>query len=89
MSKEGGDFERPDLISYIRPGTDLQLLSKDIRALLILCGSSRRDAKVLKSVLEVNEYQPQNILSLGEKAYGQFNNKSVGVLGLSFQKQLR
>jgi len=86
-SKEGGNFERPDLISYIRPGIGFggSCFPKDIRALASCAEGVGVTPKLLKSVLEVNEYQPQNILSLGEKAYGQFKNKSVGVLGLSFK----
>ena len=85
--KEDGTFERPDLISYIRPGIGFggSCFPKDIRALASCAESVGVNPKLLRSVLEVNEYQPQNVLSLGEEAYGKFTNKSVGVLGLSFK----
>ncbi len=85
--QKNGNFERPDLISYIRPGIGFggSCFPKDVRALASCAEAIGVNPKLLKSVLEVNDYQPQNVLSIGEGAFGQFRDKSVGVLGLSFK----
>jgi UDPglucose 6-dehydrogenase len=58
---------------------------KDVSALITLAGKVGEDPILLKSVVEVNERQPQRMVALLEKRVGDISGKRIAVLGLAFK----
>ena len=58
---------------------------KDVSSLAMLAGRAGIDPKILRAVLEVNEYQPYRLLALLEKKAGNLSGKRIAVLGLAFK----
>ena len=60
-------------------------LPKDVSALVRLAESLGEDPILLKSVIEINERQPQRLVKLLEKKIGDLGGKEIAVLGLAFK----
>jgi len=58
---------------------------KDVSSLAVLAGRAGVDPKILRAVLEVNEYQPYRLVALLEKRAGNLSGKRIAVLGLAFK----
>jgi UDPglucose 6-dehydrogenase len=59
---------------------------KDVTALSVLAGRAGVDPRILRAVLEVNEYQPHRLVSLLEKKAGNLSGKRIAILGLAFKE---
>lgn len=77
----------PGLTSYLRPGPGFggSCFPKDVRALAACAKGVGINARLLESVMAVNDQQPGNMIKNVEKAIGCLESKPVGVLGLSFK----
>ncbi len=61
-------------------------LPKDLRALVSFVeNTGNYEPKLLKSVLEVNDFQPLRLVGLAVRVLGSLSGKRVSVLGLSFK----
>ena len=58
---------------------------KDVSSLAVLAGKAGIDPKILRAVLEVNEYQPYRLVALLEKKAGSLSGKRIAVIGLAFK----
>ena len=58
---------------------------KDVSSLAVLANRAGIDPKILRAVLEVNEYQPYRLVTLLEKKAGTLAGKRIAVLGLAFK----
>jgi UDPglucose 6-dehydrogenase len=58
---------------------------KDVSALITLAGKVGENLILLKSVVEVNERQPQRMVALLEKRIGTLSGKRIAILGLAFK----
>lgn len=60
-------------------------LPKDVSALVRLAESLGEDPILLKSVVEINERQPQRLVNLLAKKLGDLRGREIAVLGLAFK----
>ncbi len=60
-------------------------LPKDVSSLAVLAGRAGIDPKILRAVLEVNEFQPYRLVALLEKKAGNLSGKRIAILGLAFK----
>jgi UDPglucose 6-dehydrogenase len=58
---------------------------KDVKAVVAAGKESGYEARLLRAVLDVNEFQPLRAVALAEKAIGPLKGKRVAILGLSFK----
>lgn len=58
---------------------------KDTRALYQMAGVNGYDFRILKAVIEVNNYQRKSLIEKIELAVGEFKNKTIGIWGLAFK----
>jgi UDPglucose 6-dehydrogenase len=58
---------------------------KDVNALASVADSKGYEPKLLKAILELNEFQPLHLVELAEEAAGDLKGKRVALLGLSFK----
>ena len=58
---------------------------KDVSSLAVLAGRVGIEPRILRAVLEVNEYQPHRLIALLEKKTGNLSGKRIAVLGLAFK----
>ena len=58
---------------------------KDVRALLAGGRERGYESRVLRAVLELNDYQPMRAVELAAEAAGPLEGKEVAILGLSFK----
>jgi len=58
---------------------------KDVKALLAASRSVDIESILIRSILEVNEKQPQRMVELAKEVVGNLNNKTISVLGLAFK----
>jgi len=58
---------------------------KDVKALLAASRSVGIEPILIRSILEVNEKQPQRMIELAKEVIGDLKNKTVSVLGLAFK----
>ena len=61
------------------------MLSKDVKALIAQAGANGVDNRLLRSVIEVNEEQPQYLLAQLRVHYPEWKGLRVAVLGLAFK----
>jgi UDPglucose 6-dehydrogenase len=60
-------------------------LPKDIKTIITRSKNKGYTPKLIKSVLDINEYQPVHIVELAESVVESLHGKKVTVLGLSFK----
>jgi UDPglucose 6-dehydrogenase len=58
---------------------------KDLSSLAVLASKTGVEPRILRAVLEVNEYQPHRLIALLEKKAGNLSGKRIAVLGLAFK----
>ena len=58
---------------------------KDLQALITLADKEGQDAKIIKSIVEVNDKQPLKLLEILKKNNLYKKDKTFGILGLSFK----
>ena len=58
---------------------------KDLDALLSWYREKNVDARIIKSTMEVNDYQPLKLINLLKKHIPDLKGKTIGVLGLAFK----
>jgi len=60
-------------------------LPKDVRALQSISGENGYHFQVLKSVIDVNNYQRWKFFNKIKNILGDFNNKEIGIWGIAFK----
>jgi UDPglucose 6-dehydrogenase/GDP-mannose 6-dehydrogenase len=77
----------PGFLSYLEAGCGFggSCLPKDIKALISYAESIGENPKLLRSVIEVNQKQPNKLIQLLNKHYESFKNLKVAILGLAFK----
>ncbi len=60
-------------------------LPKDVRALIKFAEKLGEEPKLLKSVIEINEKQPERLIEIAKKRVGELKGRKVAVLGLAFK----
>lgn len=82
-----GERSRPAITSFLQAGCGFggSCLPKDVRALVAHGESVGSPMPLLRSVIEVNQAQPDQILSILEKHFPALSGLRVGVLGLAFK----
>lgn len=58
---------------------------KDTRALYQMAGVNGYDFRILKAVIEVNNYQRKSLIEKIERAVGEVKDKTIGIWGLAFK----
>ena len=58
---------------------------KDVSSLTILAKNAGIEPRILRAVLDVNEFQPYRLISLLEKRAGNLKGKRIAVIGLAFK----
>jgi len=61
-------------------------LPKDVSALIALAEDLGEDAVLLRSVMEVNDHQPERMVQLLHSRLGNLVDKKVAILGLAFKE---
>ena len=69
------------------PGFGGSCFPKDTRALSTVARQFGTEAKIVDTVIEVNEYQRQAMIPKIERLVGDFSGKLIAVLGLSFKPE--
>lgn len=77
----------PGIVSYILSGCGYggSCFPKDTKALANFAKSLGTDAKLIDSVIEINNTQPAQMVFLLKQALGDLKNKKIAVLGLTFK----
>jgi UDPglucose 6-dehydrogenase len=82
-----GQRIRPGFLSYLEAGCGFggSCFPKDVQALVAHGEQLGSRMPLLKAVIEVNDHQPQKLLSLLKKHFPSLAQKRVAVLGLAFK----
>lgn len=82
-----GERITPEIIEFIKAGCGFggSCFPKDVKALIADGDNKKVDMKLLKSVIDINENQPNKLIDLFKKHHTTTKNHKVGVLGLSFK----
>ncbi|MEO0449868.1 MAG: UDP-glucose/GDP-mannose dehydrogenase family protein [Pseudomonadota bacterium] len=84
---ETGERVRPGFVSYVWPGAGFggSCFPKDVKALVAHGENSGLPMQLLRSVIEVNNRQPQKMIDMLEKDLGDVAGKDITVLGVAFK----
>jgi len=79
----------PGSVSYLRPGCGFggSCFPKDVKALSAFSDKLSLDSRILKSIIKVNEDQPNVIIDKLYLHYNKLDSLKIGVLGLSFKPE--
>ena len=82
-----GSRMNPGFLSYLEAGCGFggSCLPKDVKTLIYYAESNGENPKLLRSVIEVNQKQPNKLIQLLRKHYRSFENVKVAILGLAFK----
>jgi UDPglucose 6-dehydrogenase len=82
-----GSRKRPGIVSFLSAGCGFggSCLPKDVKALVAHGRKADVPMSLLDAVVQVNDRQPQKVISLIKKHYPSLNGLRVAVLGLSFR----
>lgn len=82
-----GKLIKPDIVKYLKPGRGFggSCFPKDVKSIISFSESLGYVPRILKSVIEVNDFQTERLLNLLKEKIGELNSKSITVLGLSFK----
>lgn len=82
-----GNRVNPEIISYLIPGCGFggSCFPKDVQALRSLGVDQGLSMRMLNSVLDVNEQQPNEVVNILERSLGDLAGQCVLVLGLAFK----
>jgi UDPglucose 6-dehydrogenase/GDP-mannose 6-dehydrogenase len=84
-----GSLKSPGIISFLGAGCGFggSCLPKDVKALVAHGHKVGEPMRLLDAVIQVNEQQPQKVVSLLKKHYPSLRDLRVAVLGLSFRPE--
>tara|TARA_B100001093_G_scaffold197419_1_gene189816 strand:+ start:14089 stop:15435 length:1347 start_codon:yes stop_codon:yes gene_type:complete len=84
---QNGFRTNPEILDYLVPGCGFggSCFPKDIEALVALGDFEKNEMKVMKSVLDVNSTQPNQVIKIIEKDIINLKNKNALILGLAFK----
>ncbi|MEL6726436.1 MAG: UDP-glucose/GDP-mannose dehydrogenase family protein [Pseudomonadota bacterium] len=84
---ETGERVRPGFVSYVWPGAGFggSCFPKDVKALVAHGENSGLPMQLLRSVIEVNNRQPQKMIDMLEEGLGDVAGKDITVLGVAFK----
>jgi len=84
----GGSRLKPGFLSYLEAGCGFggSCLPKDVKSIISYAKGKGLDPVLLKSVIEINQKQPNKLIQLLNKHYG-LENLNVAVLGLAFKPE--
>lgn len=84
---EGGDRVIPDIVWYLASGCGFggSCLPKDVSALIKYGENLGVEMELLKSVININQRQPHQMLRLLKKEFADLPDLNVSVLGLAFK----
>jgi UDPglucose 6-dehydrogenase/GDP-mannose 6-dehydrogenase len=84
---ENGDRVVPAITSYLEAGCGFggSCFPKDVKALISHGEKLKQPMRLLKSVIEVNHYQPYEVLERLNRHYPNISGLKVAVLGLAFK----
>lgn len=79
----------PKIIDYLKPGCGYggSCFPKDVMAISALAEDIKVPARILSAVIDVNENQPEVIISILKKEVSELKNKRILMLGLSFKPE--
>ena len=82
-----GTRVNPEFLSYLEAGCGFggSCFPKDVKALISYAENRGEKTKLLRSVIEVNQKQPNKLIQLLNKHYESFKNLKVAILGLAFK----
>jgi nucleotide sugar dehydrogenase len=77
----------PEILVYLKPGCGFggSCLPKDLSALVHFASSIGEPTALLQAVMEINETQPDWVVSMTKQAVGELADRNVTVLGLAFK----
>lgn len=78
---------RPGFLSYLEAGCGFggSCFPKDIKSFISYAENMKEIPILLRSVIEVNQNQPDKLIQLLRKYYKSFNGLKVAILGLAFK----
>jgi len=82
-----GQRLRPELVAFLWPGCGFggSCLPKDLKALVAHGEQAGQPMALLRAVVDVNEQQPEQVLTLIRKQFRPLTGVRVAVLGLAFR----
>jgi len=82
-----GKLIKPDIVKYLKPGRGFggSCFPKDVKSIISFSESLGYVPRILKSVIEVNDFQTERLLNLLKEKIGELNGKTITVLGLAFK----
>lgn len=82
-----GSRKSPGIVAFLSAGCGFggSCLPKDVKALIAHGCKKGQPMDLLKAVIQVNEQQPDQVISLLKKHHSSLNRVRVGVLGLAFR----
>ena len=86
MSQDGVKTN-PPILEYLIPGCGFggSCFPKDVQALVALGDHQKNEMKILKAALEVNSFQPNQVVRIIEKDFPNLKNIKALILGLAFK----
>jgi UDPglucose 6-dehydrogenase len=87
VSMPDGKRQNPGITAFLAAGCGFggSCLPKDVKALVAHGRNAGQPMRLLDAVVQVNEQQPQKVISLLKKHYASLQDLRVTVLGLSFR----
>jgi len=84
---EGGERINPSFTTYIEAGCGFggSCFPKDVKALVAHGKKAGLAMRLLDSVIQTNDVQPQKIIEIMKKHYPSINGVKVAILGLAFK----
>lgn len=82
-----GSRVNPGFLSYLAAGCGFggSCFPKDVNALISYAENKGGSPKLLRSVMEINQKQPNKLIQLLNKHYKSFKDLNVAILGLAFK----
>jgi len=84
---KSGERIRPGMISYLAAGCGFggSCFPKDVKALIAHGKNMGQSMQLLDSVIQINEKQPGQVISILERHFPDLKGKKIAVLGLAFK----
>ncbi|MDF7799388.1 UDP-glucose/GDP-mannose dehydrogenase family protein [Pontiellaceae bacterium B1224] len=84
---ENGERIKPGMTTYLEAGCGFggSCFPKDVKALISHGVNAGEPMSLLKSVIEINKHQPQQVMDRLRKHFPNLGNLKVAVLGLAFK----
>jgi UDPglucose 6-dehydrogenase len=87
VSQPDGSRKSPGIVSFLAAGCGFggSCLPKDVKALIAHGRKAGQSMRLLDAVVQINERQPQEVISLLKKHHPSLQGLRIAVLGLSFR----